>query len=68
MSEFSENRIEFRKSTYSVTGECIEAGSQSARLLAVRDSKDADGLQISISAADWRTFVGQIKAGRLPLS
>jgi hypothetical protein len=68
VSDIAKMRISFRKSTHSVTGECIEAGSQSSRLMAVRDSKDAGGPQISISSADWRGFVSRIKAGRLPLS
>ncbi len=43
----------------------MEVGSGSQRLVVVRDSKDSDGFRIAVSLADWRQFVGQVKAGSI---
>ena len=60
--------ILFRKSTHSMTGECVEVGCQSRRRVAVRDSKDADGSWIWVSSADWLRFADQVKADGIPRS
>jgi hypothetical protein len=57
----------FRKSSYSVTNECVEVGSRSPRHVAVRDSKNVDGDWLFVSSTDWQEFLGQIKADRLQL-
>jgi hypothetical protein len=53
---------DFRKSSYSSAGNCVEVGSPTSRLVAVRDTKDVDGPWVSFSVIGWREFVGQIKA------
>jgi hypothetical protein len=55
-------RTAFRKSSYSSAGNCVEVGSPTSRLFAVRDTKDIGGPWVSFSVAGWREFVGQIKA------
>jgi hypothetical protein len=56
----------FRKSTYSAgMGQCVEVGTQSRGLVAVRDSMDADGTWIPVSSAGWREFVSQVKSGKV---
>jgi hypothetical protein len=55
-------RTAFRKSSYSSAGNCVEVGSPTSRLFAVRDTKDRGGPWVSFSVAGWREFVGQIKA------
>ena len=48
------------KSSYSSTGNCVEAAGQPGRVL-IRDSKDQSGPVLSISAEAWRRFTGQMK-------
>jgi hypothetical protein len=55
----------FRKSSHSAgMGQCVEVGgAQSRGHVAVRDSKDVDGTQLSVSSAGWREFIHQVKLG-----
>lgn len=48
------------KSSYSSTGNCVEVAGQPGRVL-IRDTKDQPRLVLSISAAAWRRFTGQVK-------
>lgn len=60
MSEF-----EFVKSSYSggdAGQECVEVARNVPRVVAVRDSKDADGPMIRVSPSAWTSFA--ISAGR----
>ena len=53
------------KSTFSAnSGQCVEvAVSLGAGVVAVRDSKDADGPVLVIGVARWREFTEGLKAG-----
>lgn len=52
----------WRKSTHSVSEQCIEVGKPERRL-AVRDSKDPDGPQLAFDTSDWHCFMGRVKWG-----
>jgi hypothetical protein len=53
--------VNFRKSSYSATGEqCIAAGSGQGTV-AVKDTKDWDGFTLNVSAAAWSKFTSAIK-------
>ena len=48
------------KSSYSSTGNCVEVAGQPGWVL-IRDTKDQSGSVLSISAAAWHRFTGQVK-------
>jgi hypothetical protein len=51
-------RATWRKASRSQgNGACIEVAALRDRRVAVRDSKDADGLAIIMTAKQWRTFL-----------
>jgi Domain of unknown function (DUF397) len=52
----------WRKSTHSVTGECVEVGEHILRIVAVRDNKDTAGSHLFFTKKEWREFVGRVKA------
>ncbi len=57
--------LRWRKSSYSSNqGECVEVAPL-PNGTAVRDSKDKSGPALRLSAAAWRTFLRDVKAGRL---
>ncbi len=56
----------WRKSTHSISnGQCVEIGTV-AGVVAFRDSNDPDGCELHCSAAAWRCFISQAKAGEMP--
>ena len=56
--------LEWTKSTYSLgNGDCVECARSGAGNMVVRDSKDANGPVIALSADQWRTFVGRVRRG-----
>ncbi|MGH9014236.1 MAG: DUF397 domain-containing protein [Acidimicrobiia bacterium] len=48
-------------------GECVEVGRGVARVVAVRDSKDADGHVLAFEVGEWRALLTDIKAGAYDL-
>jgi|HubBroStandDraft_2_1064218.scaffolds.fasta_scaffold2588547_1 hypothetical protein len=56
--------VTWRKSSYSGNngGQCIEVGN-AAQLIAVRDSKAADGVRLAFGRAAWEAFAARVKAG-----
>jgi len=52
---------DWRKSTFSVTGECVEVGKGAQRIVAVRDNKDSAGPHLAFIPDQWREFVGRVK-------
>ncbi|MGA2829410.1 MAG: DUF397 domain-containing protein [Streptosporangiaceae bacterium] len=42
-------------------GACVEVGK--FEIVAIRDSKDSDGLTLKFHMAEWREFVRAVKAG-----
>ncbi|WP_411121556.1 DUF397 domain-containing protein [Streptomyces sp. x-19] len=56
--------FEFRKSSYSGSqGECVEVARNLYGVAAVRDSKDAAGPQVTVSAAAWAAFIDDVRNG-----
>jgi hypothetical protein len=55
--------VTWRKSTYSGNngGQCVEVGN-TARLIAVRDSKDPDGARLAFGREAWEAFAASLKA------
>ncbi len=50
----------FRKSSYSSQlGECVEVADTAPGGRAVRDSKQQDGLLVTVSRESWQAFVRQ---------
>ncbi len=59
------SRATWRKSSHSNDGgdgECIEVAELPGRV-AMRDSKDPGGPVLAVIHAEWRAFVGGIRAG-----
>lgn len=46
-------------------GNCVEVIRGRPQTVAIRDSKDPDGPRLAFSAAEWRSFTRQVKAGGL---
>ncbi|MER5323455.1 DUF397 domain-containing protein [Streptosporangium roseum] len=44
-------------------GQCVEVADNLPGVVAVRDSKDPDGPALLVTPAEWRSFVGGVKAG-----
>jgi hypothetical protein len=64
MHDLDLSRAQWRKSSYSGNnGNCVEVASNLPDLVAIRDSKDSDGSRLLMSAASWRIFVRDLKAG-----
>lgn len=54
----------WRKSSYSGnTGDCVEVARNLPGVVAVRDSKNPDGLRLAFAPDDWLLFTDQVKAG-----
>ncbi len=52
----------WRKSSYSGgDGSCIEVAGDLPGSIAVRDSKDADGPELTFALAEWVRFMSQLK-------
>jgi Domain of unknown function (DUF397) len=53
--------LNWRKPSHSLSnGNCIEVGTGQA-LVAIRDSRDADGPVISVSLRNWTRFTEHVK-------
>ncbi|MFI0419254.1 DUF397 domain-containing protein [Spongiactinospora sp. 9N601] len=55
----------WRKSSHSggSGGNCVEVATDLGGLVGVRDSKDSAGPTLCFSSAEWRVFLGRVKAG-----
>jgi Domain of unknown function (DUF397) len=55
------------KSSYSngQGGACVECATSLGGIVAVRDSKDPDGLALAFAAESWRAFTSHVKIGRM---
>jgi hypothetical protein len=57
------SRAEWRKSSYSgQSGNCVEVARNLPALVAIRDSKSADGLKLLVSRETWQTFLLSLRA------
>ncbi|HEY2306909.1 MAG TPA: DUF397 domain-containing protein [Streptosporangiaceae bacterium] len=64
MHDLDLSRAQWRKSSYSGNnGNCVEVATNLPDLVAIRDSKNSDGSRLLMSAASWRVFVRDLKAG-----
>lgn len=57
------SQVEWRKSTYSGQGNCVEVGFLDGGQVAMRDSKDRGGPVLVFSYADWRSFLHRVMDG-----
>ena len=57
------SRAAWRKSSYSGGngGQCVEVARDLPAIVAVRDSKDRDGVRLVLTPATWTAFVDRIK-------
>ena len=54
---------EWRKSSRSGGGNCVEVASNLSSTVFVRDSKETNGPALAFGPAAWTSFVSQLKAG-----
>lgn len=56
----------WRKSSYSNNGgECVEVAPAPSGLVVIRDSKNPAGPTLTLTTAEWRTFLRAVKTGRV---
>jgi hypothetical protein len=62
MEDSSVERRQWRTSSYTGNGggNCVEVG-QAGSAVAVRDTKDRDGVTLDVSALAWATFVVSVR-------
>jgi len=48
-------------------GNCVEVATNLPGIVAVRDSKDADGPALTVSPAEWSAFLAGVRAGEFSL-
>lgn len=55
--------LKWRKSSRSGTdnGNCLEIAMNIAGVVAMRDSKDPDGPMLTVSPAEWRSFLSILR-------
>jgi Domain of unknown function (DUF397) len=60
----------WRKSSYSGSsgGNCVEIARNLPGVIAVRDSKDPEGLALVFSPEEWRAFLAGARDGQFDLS
>ena len=62
------SRAEWRKSTYSANGSCVEVARNLPGIIAVRDSKEPGGPALVFTPAEWEAFTAGVLAGEFDLS
>jgi hypothetical protein len=57
------SRLNWRKASYSTTngGGCVEVATSLPGIIAVRDSKNADGPVLEFSPAAWQAFTAGVR-------
>jgi hypothetical protein len=59
---------EWYKSSYSANGStCVEVATNLPDIVAVRDSKDANGPALAFTADEWRAFILGARSGEFDL-
>lgn len=53
--------VEFKKSSFCQTGMCVEAAVLSDGSVAMRNSSNPTVRPLILTAADWASFVGELK-------
>ena len=68
MGDLHLESAQWRKSSYSsANGACVEIARNLAGIVAVRDSKDPEGLKLILSRADWHIFLVSLRAAGAPI-
>jgi Domain of unknown function (DUF397) len=62
MNEFHWTAMAWRKSTASVSGECVEV-CFNGRSVLMRDSKNQEGPVLSFAQSEWMAFVTGVRSG-----
>ena len=52
------------KASYCASGECVEAAWQNTDVVLVRDSKQPEGGNLTLTSAQWRGLLAGIKSGQ----
>ena len=61
MTEIDLSRAVWHKSSYSSqSGNCVEVARNLPGLVAVRDSKESDGVKLMVSREAWRVFIRSV--------
>jgi hypothetical protein len=62
--------LSWQKSSYSGNGggNCVEVARNLQSAVAVRDSKDPNGLILSLAPGVWQGFIADVKAGQHDLA
>jgi hypothetical protein len=61
MAEIDPSYAVWHKSSYSgQSGNCVEVARDLPGLVAVRDSKEPDGVTLVVSRETWRAFIGSV--------
>jgi hypothetical protein len=60
----SDELIQWKKSTFTTCNECVEV-TVTEHTVHVRDSKQPQGLPLSLTRAEWNLLVTGIKAGEI---
>jgi hypothetical protein len=56
--------LNWRRSTYCSSNGCVEV-ARGSNTVHVRDTKDPDGPQLTVSVDAWRAFIASLKRGDL---
>jgi hypothetical protein len=63
-SDIAGSTTDWVKSSLSfANGNCVEVASLQDEGIGVRDSKDAEGLVLRFTPAEWSAFIGGVKLG-----
>jgi Domain of unknown function (DUF397) len=63
MTDTDLSRAEWRKSSYSSqSGNCVEVATNLPGAVAIRDSKDPEGPELTVTQDTWRTFIRSMTA------
>ncbi|WP_308169553.1 DUF397 domain-containing protein [Acrocarpospora catenulata] len=57
------SEADWRKSRYSINGNCVEFARLDAAHVGIRDSKDRDGAVLIFAVSEWAAFINGVKAG-----
>jgi hypothetical protein len=61
MTKIDLSRAEWHESSYSSqSGNCVEVARNLPGLVAVRDSKESDGVTLVVSREAWRAFIRSV--------
>jgi hypothetical protein len=63
-SDDADGEFWVKSSLSHANGNCVQVAGLSADLIKVRDSKHPEGTVLRFSAADWDTFVDDVRNGK----